>query len=127
MAIVHVGSLHLTALSTDTLPTNLPEGYTAILTDTGETKRYLGGSWVRYASTNLNHMSQMSFAQYMDIVGIATPSNPISGTRRLFVDTADGKLKVRNSSGTNTSLEESGGGAREPHIDLISLAAAQAI
>ena len=127
MAIVHVGSLHLTALSTDTLPTSVPEGYTAMLTDTKETKHYLGGSWVRYASTNLNHMDTMSFAQFMDIVGIAIPSNPASGTRRLFVDTTDGKLKVRNSSGTNTSLEESGGGARETHVDLISLAAAQAI
>jgi len=45
---------------------------------------------------------------YMDVDGISTPANPTSGTRRIFVDTADGVLKVRTSGGSSISLE--GGG-----------------
>jgi len=38
-----------------------------------------------------------------------TPANPASGKRRLFVDSADGKLRVLTSSGKNISLEERAG------------------
>lgn len=40
----------------------------------------------------------------------ATPSNPASGDQKLFIDTADHKLKRVNSSGTVTTIEGGGGG-----------------
>jgi hypothetical protein len=45
-------------------------------------------------------------AFYLDVDEIAAPSNPSSGTRRLFVNTATGKLSVRTSGGSSVSLEE---------------------
>lgn len=41
---------------------------------------------------------------------LAGVSTPASGTRTIFVDSADGKLKVKNSAGLGVSLEEQGGG-----------------
>lgn len=48
--------------------------------------------------------------RYLDIVAISTPSNPISGTRRVFVDTATNELSVRTAAGVTQSLETGGGG-----------------
>lgn len=39
-----------------------------------------------------------------------TPANPSSGTRRLFVDSADGHLKLKRSNGTVYDVETGGGG-----------------
>lgn len=47
---------------------------------------------------------------YMDFGDIAVPANPASGTRRLFVDQATGKLSVRTNAGTTIDLEATGGG-----------------
>jgi hypothetical protein len=47
---------------------------------------------------------------FIDVVGASVPSNPLSGTRRIFADTADGILKVRTPGGSTISLEEQGGG-----------------
>lgn len=52
-------------------------------------------------------------ANYWDLEQIATPANPAAGARRLFVDSADGKLKVRTPGGSSVSLEEQGGGGGE--------------
>ena len=49
-------------------------------------------------------------AYYSDLAQIVTPANPGAGVRRLFVDSGDGKLKVRTSGGSSVSLEEQGGG-----------------
>ena len=49
-------------------------------------------------------------AFYADLGQIPAPANPAAGTRRVFVDSSDGKLKVRTSGGGNVSLEEQGGG-----------------
>ena len=49
-------------------------------------------------------------AFWHDVIGIATPSNPVSGTRRVFVDTGTGQLSVRTSAGVTVSLESAGGG-----------------
>ena len=49
-------------------------------------------------------------AAHLDVAQITAPANPAAGTRRLFVDSADGKLKVRTSGGSSVSLEEQGGG-----------------
>ena len=49
-------------------------------------------------------------AAFLDVDQIAAPANPAAGTRRVFVDTADGKIKVRTSGGISVSLEEQGGG-----------------
>jgi hypothetical protein len=43
---------------------------------------------------------------FLDIGDIAVPSNPASGIRRLFFNSATGKLSVRTSGGTTVSLEE---------------------
>lgn len=62
-------------------------------------------------------------AFYSDIAQIAAPANPGAGTRRLFVDSADGKLKVRTSAGASTSLEEAGGaGGTDISVRAISSA-----
>lgn len=45
---------------------------------------------------------------YADIDEMATPSDPALGTRRIFCDSATGKLSVRTSAGTTVSLEEQG-------------------
>jgi hypothetical protein len=58
---------------------------------------------------NLLAGNQALGAFYFDVAQIAAPANPAAGTRRLFVDSADGKLKVRTSAGTSVSLEEQGG------------------
>ena len=50
-------------------------------------------------------------AFYSDFSQIAAPANPAAGTRRLFMDSVDGKMKVRTSAGSSVSLEEGGGGA----------------
>jgi len=50
-----------------------------------------------------------TFTSYIDIDDISVPANPASTIRRLFVDTATGKLSVRTSGGTTVSLEEQGG------------------
>ena len=49
-------------------------------------------------------------AFYADMAGIVAPANPAASTRRMFVDSSDGKLKVRTSGGSSVSLEEQGGG-----------------
>jgi hypothetical protein len=49
-------------------------------------------------------------AHYLDIDNIAAPSNPASGTRRIFFDIGTGELSVRTSAGTTVSLESGAGG-----------------
>jgi hypothetical protein len=46
-------------------------------------------------------------AFYEDHSQIAAPANPSAGTRRLFVDSATGKLSVRTSAGATVVLEPS--------------------
>lgn len=58
-------------------------------------------------------------AAYIDIAQIAAPADPASGTRRLFVDSSDGKIKVRTSAGASVSLEEQGGGGGSVATDTI--------
>ncbi len=43
---------------------------------------------------------------FMDMDQIATPANPSAGTRRIFIDSADGKMKVRTNNGISVSIEE---------------------
>ena len=45
-------------------------------------------------------------ANFMDIDQRAAPANPAAGTRRLFVDSATGKISVRTSAGVTVSLED---------------------
>ena len=59
---------------------------------------------------------------WYDLDAIATPANPVANTRRLFVDSADSKLKVRTSSGSSVSLEEQGGGADAFPVNSVFLA-----
>lgn len=44
-------------------------------------------------------------AFYEDLAQIATPSNPATGSRRLFVNNATGELCVRTAAGATVSLE----------------------
>jgi len=53
---------------------------------------------------------------YIDVSQIAVPANPVTGARRIFVDSADGVLKVRTSGGVTTSLEQGGGGGADHNI-----------
>lgn len=57
-----------------------------------------------------NDRNNVLGAFYEDIAQITAPANPAVGTRRVFVDAADGKMKVRTSAGTSVSLEEQGAG-----------------
>jgi hypothetical protein len=47
---------------------------------------------------------------FLDIGDIAAPANPVAGKRRIFLDSATGKLSVRTSAGTTIDLEATGGG-----------------
>lgn len=49
-------------------------------------------------------------ATHTDVTQMTAPASPTTGTRRVFVDESDGKLKVRTSAGSNISLEEQGSG-----------------
>jgi len=53
------------------------------------------------------------FNQFVDMDNLATPANPTSGTRRLFVNSSNGELSVRTSAGATVSLEGAGGGGGE--------------
>lgn len=44
-------------------------------------------------------------AFYVDIAQIAAPANPVAGDRRLFVNTADGRLSVKTPGGGTVALE----------------------
>lgn len=44
-------------------------------------------------------------AFYVDVAQIAAPANPVAGDRRLFVNSADGKLSVKTSGGGTVALE----------------------
>jgi hypothetical protein len=46
-------------------------------------------------------------AFYEDLSQISTPANPAAGTRRIFVDSATGKLSLRTSAGATVVLEPS--------------------
>jgi len=61
---------------------------------------------VRPSNWNAGHVID----QYVDVPQTAVPANPGAGNRRVFMDAADGKLKVRTSAGLSLSLEEQGGG-----------------
>lgn len=47
-----------------------------------------------------------------------TPSSPAAGSQKLFIDSADHKLKRVNSSGTVTTVEGSGGGSGQGLVDF---------
>lgn len=64
----------------------------------------------KHTGNVLPDASQDLGANYMDVDGISAPSDPSAGVRRLFVDSVDGKLKVRTEGGSSVSLEEQGGG-----------------
>jgi hypothetical protein len=42
---------------------------------------------------------------YVDLKAIAVPSSPSAGYVRLFVDTADGKTKIKRSDGSVVLIE----------------------
>lgn len=81
--------------------TNIPDS--ALATITNKTKL---PSAIAYEDEN-----NAFGAHYIDVSAISTPSNPISGTRRIFVDTATNELSVRTAAGVTQSLETGGGGA----------------
>lgn len=49
---------------------------------------------------------------YLHLVPAAAPSSPAAGAERVYLDSADGKLKRKDSSGTVTTIE--GGGSSTP-------------
>ena len=117
-------------LSTDSKPTvhpytgaALPKGWRFFETNTDKWFVYDSAAWVEMYGTAMPAMDHDVGGQYMEFDQITAPTNPVAGTRRLFVDSADGKLKVRTSAGASTSLEEAGGGgtSKESHITLLSL------
>ena len=121
-------------LSTDTKPTlhpntgaALPEGWRFCETDTNAWFYYDGAVWVSMFGTAMPTTSHSMGAQFMDASQIAVPANPGTGVRRIFVDSADGKLKVRTSGGSSVSLEEQGGaptfGVPTGNIDIGDAAA----
>ena len=59
-------------------------------------------------------------AFWHDIGQISTPSNPSTGSRRLFVNSANGELSVRTSAGTTVSLETFVGGGGDVQSQAIN-------
>ena len=57
-----------------------------------------------------NDQNNSMGAFYMEFSNLSTPSNPTSGKRRMYVDSATGELSVRTSAGTTLSLETAVGG-----------------
>jgi len=104
----------------DTSPTIITPTIASFLNATHDHSDAAGGgnltnsaltSGVFAAITGIGVQSQaldMS-TNFIDIDDIAVPANPAVGVRRLFTDTATGKLSVRTNGGTTVSLEESGG------------------
>ena len=100
----------------------LPSGWRFFETDTFKNFDYNGTSWVEAYGTLMPATNPDMAGFYMEIAQIAAPANPATGRRRLFVDSADGKIKVRTWAGSNVSLEEQGGaGGVESHVGLLSL------
>ena len=62
------------------------------------------------ASVLHNDQNNSLGAFYQDLTQIGVPGNPASGVRRIFVDSATGKLSVRTDAGTTVDLESAGGG-----------------
>ena len=50
-------------------------------------------------------------AFYQDVAQITAPTNPGTGVRRLFCDSASGELSVKTAAGSTVSLESGGSGA----------------
>ena len=118
MAIVYWAGDIIRCLSADTKPTVI-DGYRLIETDTGAEFIRHAASWKRVDSlVGAYHDYSTS---YFDFGQQVAPASPAVGSRRLFVDSADGKLKIRTSAGTNISLEEQGGAGGEIHITLLAL------
>lgn len=61
------------------------------------------------ASILYNDQNNDLGAFYADIAEIVAPAAPALGKSRIYRDSADGKLKRKNSAGAVQSLEESGG------------------
>ena len=105
----------ITGLSTDTKPVlhpntgaGLSAGWFFVETNTSKQFLYDGVAWKESFGVNIPAMNHNFGAFFIDIAQIASPSSPSSGVRRIFVDSSDGKLKVRNSGAVNISLEEQG-------------------
>jgi len=57
-----------------------------------------------------NDQNNSMGAFYSDWTQITAPTNPASGTRRMFVSSVTGQLSVLSSTGTIVSVENTGGG-----------------
>ena len=86
--------------------------------DTATFKFSSGVDIIRPNQDNAKDLGTSSFswkdlyiAGYEDVKQISVPSNPASGTRRIFTDSATGELSVRTNSGTTVSLEGGGLGS----------------
>jgi len=60
---------------------------------------YAGGRF-----QNVNYVGRQTVS-FIDLPQIATPQNPLTGTRRIFVDVATGKVSARTSAGATVLLE----------------------
>jgi len=49
-------------------------------------------------------------SDFVEVTQIATPANPATGKRRIFMDASTGKLHVQTATSGSVSLEEQGGG-----------------
>jgi hypothetical protein len=54
---------------------------------------------------------------YLELQGVAAPSNPAPGYGRFFLSSATGEVSVRKSSGAILSLEQGGGGGSSGFTD----------
>jgi hypothetical protein len=78
------------------------------LTNKLQLKASTSGNMQIYATdgttpANITTVGNISSSGYLDLAPIAAPSPPTSGMR-IYVDASDGKLKVKNVSGTVTNL-----------------------
>ncbi len=50
-------------------------------------------------------LSKLKSESYVDIKAITAPSSPSSGYVRLFIDSSDGKIKIKRSDGSIVIIE----------------------
>ena len=105
-AAIAYGKLNLTGAILDAdLAGSITDAKLAQITDKAKLP-----STVAYEDENNTFSQAQTFDNYVNLKSRAEPTDPSATYMRLFHDIADGKLKVKKSTGTLVDLESGGGG-----------------